>query len=248
MAVNNIDECNSNIILQKSVDKENAVVGDIIKYNISIINQGDILVNNVTIIDTLVSELEFKMGSVVLCDIPLPDESVLSGIDIGCLKPGQIKTLTFKARVICRPSSGYIENSAIAKFNYDANLDNCLKTMDETSNIVSIKIDVAEVKIIKTADKKIASRGDIVSYEVKLINVGTLEARNILFTDKLPPEVCLVDDTFEVNGNPINNIGHDIDVYVGSINPGEYIIVTYRVIVKSSNCSGLIINKAFSKF
>ncbi|MBW6409254.1 SPOCS domain-containing protein [Clostridium weizhouense] len=248
MTINNMDAQEYNIVLQKSVDKENVIVGDIITYNISIINEGDILIDDVTIIDTLVSELEFKYGSIVAGNMPLPNESVLSGVNIGCLKPGEIKTLTFKAKVLSRPCNGYIENSAIAKFSCDINLNNHLMAMDITSNVVQIKIDVAEIQIVKKANKQMASRGDSIIYEVELINTGTLQAKNILFRDILPKEVCLADNTFEVNGQPINNIGHDIEVYVGSIDPGECIVLTYVVVVNSSNCSGLLVNKATVTF
>lgn len=246
MANSNIAE--NNLTLQKSADKVNAVIGDTIKFSITAINEGDILINNITVIDTLVSELEFKEGSVVACNIPLSNESILSGIDIGSLKPGEIKSITFEATVIDRPENGLIENSAIAKFNYDQNLDNCIITLDKKSNEVSIKIDIAEIKIIKKANKTTASRGDVIGYKVQLINSGTLEARNILFSDALPKEVSLVDDVFEVDGKVINNIGHDINVYVGNLEAGESSTIKYRVIVNASNCSGVIENKAAAKF
>lgn len=243
-----MDILENNITIEKSVDKENVIVGDCIKYNVTVINEGDILINNVTIIDMLDSALEFKSGSIILGDLPLPDENILSGVDIGCLAPGQIKILTFRARVICRPSVGYIENSAVAKFYYDVNQNRCLRIMDKTSNIVCIKVDVADLQIIKNADKDKVSIGEYIEYEVEVTNVGTLQARNILFSDKIPKEVSLVEDTFEVDGRVVNNIGQDIDVYIGSLYPGESIRVSYVVKVNSSNCSGLLVNKASAKF
>lgn len=246
-------ECNkdvheNNITIEKSVDKENTIVGDTVKYSITVTNKENTLINNITIIDTVDSALTFVIGSVVVDGVKEESENVLEGVDIGPLKPGEVKTLTFEANVLNMPQCGYIENSAIAKFYYDPHLNGNLEIMDKTSNIVCIKIDIADIKIVKTADKEKASIGDTVNYKVTLTNVGTLEAKNILFLDNIPLEVNLVSDSLSVNGKVINYSDNDIDVYVGSVLPGESINITYKVILKSSNCSGLLINTASVKF
>ncbi|MGG7178579.1 SPOCS domain-containing protein [Clostridium paraputrificum] len=239
---------NNSLVIQKSVNKEHAIVGDTLKYTATVINEGDTLIENIVVIDTLASELEFKTGSVKLGNIPLPDDNVLSGINIGCLKPGEIKTISFKAKIIERPASCYIKNTTTAKFSHDSNLDSNWSVSDVTSNEVCVRVDIADIEIIKKSNRETASRGDIICYEIKLINVGTLEARNILFIDKLPDEVSLVNDAIEVNGQRINNVGNDIEVYIGTIEAGDCSVVRYKVRVKSSGCKGAIINKAFVKF
>lgn len=250
---NNIIDCSkqiheNNIIIEKSVDKEHAIVGDIIKYTVKVTNKWDILINNIIVIDTLDSALKFIEGSVVVGNITEVNANVLEGVDIGSLKPGEIKTLIFKANIIDISQCGYIENKAIAKLYYDPHLNGNLEIMDKTSDMVCIKIDVAEVDIVKKANKEKASRRDTVKYEVVITNIGTLEARNLLFMDCIPEEVSLISNSLSVNGKVINYTDNDIDVYVGSILPGESIIVNYEVIVNSINCSGLLRNTASVKF
>lgn len=245
-------DCNevytNNIIIEKSVNKENAIVGDVLKYCVTVINECEVLINNVTIIDMLDESLKFVNGSVIVDEVPFISSNVLEGVDIGTLSPGEIKTLTFKAKIVERPTTGIIENESIAKFYYDANLNSHLYVTDKTSNTVVTYVDVAEIKIDKKSDKELATRGDIVTYEILLTNIGTVEARNILFMDAIPNEVSLIRNSVEINSKKVNYTDNLLSIYVGSIKPGESILVTYKVIVNSSNCSGLLINKASVKF
>lgn len=41
------DVCTNNIIIEKSVDKGNAIVGDVLKYSIRVINKCNILIDNI---------------------------------------------------------------------------------------------------------------------------------------------------------------------------------------------------------
>lgn len=248
MSSNCNDIYSNNLVIEKSADTNNAVVGDVIEYSVTVINQGDMLINNVTIIDTLDSSLEFVQGSVVVGNIPLPNANVLEGVDAGGLNANEIKILTFKAKIISRPKSGNVSNAAIAKFYYDPHLTTHLEVMDKKSNIVTIQVDLADVDICKTSDIDMASRGDIITYTVTVTNIGTLEAKNILFIDNLPKEVNLVPNSLTVNGDVINYSDNNISLYIGSILPGKSIIVTYKVKVISSNCTGIITNQAFVKF
>ncbi|SHJ46273.1 conserved repeat domain-containing protein [Clostridium cavendishii DSM 21758] len=248
MSLNNIEEHGSDLIIKKAVNAQDAIVGDILRYKITVINKSKKFVDNVIIIDPLISELEFINGSVILEESNLLNENILAGVHIGCLKPDEIKILSFDARILSKPKIGYIENSAIVKFCYENNSVDHSTIMDTISNTVSTRVDIADIKIIKKANKKVVSIGELISYEVNLINVGTLQARNILFKDKLPSEVNLVDNSFKINGNRVNSINDYMEIYVGTINPSENIIISYDVIVKASNCSGILINKSYIKF
>lgn len=245
----------NNIIVEKNVDKKNAVLGDILTYSITVINQGDLAVGDLVVIDTLPSELEFVEGSVVVGTQPLPKDNIVSGVNIGCLAAGAIKTLLFKAKIIDRPFSGCITNTAFVKFSGVNMADNSILCMDTTSNTVCVSVDIAEVKVIKKTEAKIISRGDEVRFFVKVINTGTLEARNILFTDIIPEKDIFIQDTFRVNGQhasvaikTIPGVGRQLQLYIGSIAPTEEVIITYKVKIVSVGCKCQFTNKAYATF
>lgn len=247
--------CTDNIIVEKGVDKQTAIVGDILTYSIAVINQGNLTVNDLIVIDPLPPELEFVEGSIILGNQSLPNDNILTGVCIGGLASGGMKVLTFKAKVIVRPFDGMIDNKAIVKFKCRKMTDSSMSAIDATSNTISVKIEIAEINVIKETKAKIISRGDIVEYTVRLVNVGTLEAKNILFTDIIAEKDVLIEDTFRVNGHlasvdteVIPSIGNQIEAYVGSILPGEEVVVTYKVQVLGVNCKGYVINKAYAKF
>lgn len=247
----------NDIIVEKNVDKRNAVVGDILTYSIAVINQGDLAVEDVVIIDALPPTLEFIAGSVVLGGQNLMDANIFTGVGIGSLNPGAIKMLTFKAKIIARPLDGCINNIAIVKYK-GMNMENCaICARDAKSNTVGVKVDLAEIKVIKSANSKVVSREDIVEYTIRLINVGTVKAVNILLTDIIAEEDRIIEGSFKVNGiqtgidiDIIPGVGKKIQGYVGSLMPNEETVITYKLQVMGvgCNCKGYLVNKAYVTF
>lgn len=244
----NCNSCNqSNLIIEQTINMVNAVVGDDVEYCIKVINNGNTLINGITIIDNLDCNLNFVKGSVCL-DNSNCTVNILKGINIGFLRPNEFKIVTFKATIISMPKNGYINNFAVAKYFYDESGCNQFKIMDKRSNIICLKVDIAELEVSKFSSKETVSLGDTVSYEIDIRNIGTLEAIGVLFMDKLPKEVTLIPHTFMVNGQVINYIDDDIKIYVGDLCRGESVKIEYSVEINSSNCKGLICNKAYAMF
>ncbi|WP_066869880.1 SPOCS domain-containing protein [Clostridium mediterraneense] len=243
-----INSCDNRLLVEKCSNVEHAIVGDEIEYSITVINESDVMYEDVTIIDTLDASLEFVKDSVYLGNYPLACANVLEGVSINCLKPGEIKILTFKARVLYRPKCGFVCNAALAKYRYASSIGTNYESLEEVSNEVSVKIDIADIEVCKRANKEMASVGEVISYEIILTNVGTLDAKNILLIDEFPCEVCLVPNSLVVDCNRINYSGDSINIYVGNARPGESIVVNYKVVVKEPNCCGVLFNKAFVKF
>lgn len=247
--------CTDYVIVEKSVNKQTAIVGDILTYSVAVINQSDFTINDIVVIDALPPELEFVEGSIMLGCETLVDDSMLTGVCIGSLSPGGMKVITFEAKVIGRPFGGMIKNKALIKFKCRKMTDGSMSAIDATSNTASVKIEIASIDVIKQTTATIVSRGDLVEYTVKLVNTGTLEAKNILFTDIIGAKNILIEETFKVDGKltsvdvqAIPEGGKQIEAYVGSILPGEAIIITYKVQVLGINCRGYVINKAYATF
>lgn len=243
------------IMVDKGVDKKIAIVGDVLTYSITVVNQSNLTINEIVVIDALAPELEFIPGSMMLGTQMLPDDNVLTGVCIGSLAPNGMKVITFKAEVLSRPATGEIDNKAMIKFKCIQIDDGSMSVMDAESSTVSVKIESAQIKVIKTTNVALVSRGDRVTYTVKLLNTGTLEARNILFTDIIEAKNQFVKNTFRVNGAlrnaSVQNMpdgGQQIEAYVGSILPGEEIVITYEVEILQINCSGYVVNQAYAIF
>lgn len=235
------------LIIEKSVNTENAIIGDVLVFGIRVINTGSSVISGITVIDNLESNLKFINGS-VLVDGKCSTLNILKGVNLGCLKPNDSRIIYFKAEIVSMPSSCYINNFALVKYCLDTTGTNKFKVLDKKSNTVTVKVDVAELEVIKMADKEKASVGEAVNYQVIIKNIGTVQALGVLFIDQLPKEMYLIANSFSVNGCGINYCDNDIRLYVGDIDPGECIRINYTIIVEASNCKRILLNSAYAYF
>ncbi|WP_051540254.1 DUF7507 domain-containing protein [Clostridium ihumii] len=242
---------NPQLTLIKSVDKKYVVVGDIVTYTLFAENTGDITlgdvdVNPITISDILSSSLEFIYGTVTVNGVEDLQSGIISGIDIGVLKPGESVTITFKAKVISNEIVP-ITNISKAKYGFKLPGENS-ETGISSSNQVEIYPEIANIDIEKTADEKFVVLKDNITYTLILKNTGTLDAYNVIFKDDLPFEVEVIEGSFSIDGKVINNINIREGVNIGDIKKGDEVIIKYTVKVIKSNCKQQIINKASVKF
>ncbi|AOR23338.1 DUF7507 domain-containing protein [Clostridium taeniosporum] len=242
---------NPKLELEKSVDKSYAIVGETVTYTVVAKNTGDITLGNVelspvTIFDILSPSLEFIAGTVTVDGIVEPLSGIATGVDIGQLLPGQSKIITFQAKVISTTINP-ITNTSNATFGFQLP-GHTPEVGNATSNVVNVVPEVANIDVIKTADKDFVVLGDTITYTVTLKNTGTVDALNVIFKDDLPDVVELVNGSFSVNEIVINNVNIRAGVNIGIIKAGGQTIVKYTVKVVKANCELQIINSASVKF
>lgn len=237
---------NPELTLTKKASVTSAAVGDIITYTITAKNTGDIVLNNVIVSDILEQDLKFVQGSVKVNGVASPNESILSGVNIGTLNPGESKDVTFNAEVVSATDK-LASNTSSSQFKYTIP-GKPEQTGSSQSNKVDIPIRVANIDVIKTSSISNASLGDVITYTVKLINNGDVDALNVLFTDQLPSNVQLVEGSFKVNGNVVNSVNLANGVNIGTVPAGTTTTITYQVKVTGGSCDSKIINSAKVKF
>ncbi|MGL4107558.1 DUF7507 domain-containing protein [Clostridium sp. LP20] len=246
-----IEVFNPELTITKSVDKQCAVVGDILTYKIVVTNTGDLVLGNVEldpvfIYDILNPNLEFVSGSLRIDGIPDLQSGIVNGVDLGIIEVGNSKIITFQVKIIS-DSEIPILNTTNSTFGYQLP-GNEPETGTAKSNTVQVCVNLADIDIIKKADKKFVSLGGTINYTVTLTNIGTVDALNVIFTDKLPNIVELIEGSFSVNGVKINGVDIGKGINIGTIEVGEQVIVKYSIKVVKSNCELQIINRVKLKF
>lgn len=107
---------------------------------------------------------------------------------------------------------------------------------DIPSNPVDVPVDPAKPYVTKTHDVDTAEDLDFVTYTVKVANDTSGGVwKNVGLTDVLPAETVLVGEPL-INGKGTADYimsGNGIYVYIGDMQPGEIIEVTYMVQVKA---------------
>ncbi|MGL4774370.1 MAG: DUF7507 domain-containing protein, partial [Clostridium sp.] len=242
---------NPKLILTKSADKTYAIVGETVTYKIVAKNTGDITLGNlentpVTIYDKLNTSLQFVVGSVKVNGVPDISSDILSGVVIGELSPGESIVVTFQA-IIISANINPITNTSNSSYGYEVpGLPPEVGVAK--SNPVSIVPEVANIDVIKTADKDLVVLGGTITYTVILKNTGTTDALNVIFKDELPNEVEIINGSFSVNGEVVNIVNIRKGINIGDIKVGKEEIIKYTVKIIKSTCNLKIVNSAKVNF
>ncbi|WP_255374485.1 hypothetical protein [Cohnella sp. OV330] len=89
-----------NVVVTKSTDAIDAIVGDVITYTILVSNSGIEAVNNVVIVDPVPVGTVFVDGSVTVDGAARPGANPNTGIAVGSIAAGATVTVTFQVRVV----------------------------------------------------------------------------------------------------------------------------------------------------
>lgn len=86
--------------------------------------------------------------------------------------------------------------------------------------------------------------GDFITYTLTFTNNGAIPANNVLITDSLPLEVTFYPNSVTVNGVIRPGTNPTIGILIGTVNPGESVVVRFIVQVTAEPRNGLIRNTA----
>ncbi|MBM6386569.1 MAG: DUF11 domain-containing protein [Paenibacillus sp.] len=88
------------VVVVKSTDAIDAVVGDVITYTVVVTNSGIQVVNNVVMVDPVPVGTVFVPGSVTVDGVPRPTGNPNTGITLGSIAAGASVTVTFRVEVV----------------------------------------------------------------------------------------------------------------------------------------------------
>ncbi|MGL4992223.1 MAG: SPOCS domain-containing protein [Sarcina sp.] len=106
--------------IEKVATTANVELNDIIDYRIILTNVGTIELLNIIVTDELSPAVELVEGSVKVNGVPVNAnaEELENGLNVGSIAVGEDLFVDYKVKVIAGTCSGYIENEACAKYNY----------------------------------------------------------------------------------------------------------------------------------
>jgi uncharacterized repeat protein (TIGR01451 family) len=166
--------------ITKNVSPESAHMGDIITWEIVVINHGPDDAMNAFATDLLPEGLEY------VSDDSDGKFDYITGIwDLGNLPNGESRTLHILTKVLV--SNAIIVNEAnVTSDTYDPNMEN---NYDDSSVTVEPEVDLA---IMITPKATTAKVGDKIEFVVKVINYGPDTAVNTIAEIELPDELKLL--------------------------------------------------------
>lgn len=107
----------AHLVVLKSANKPFSYIGDIITYQISVQNTGNVSANNVILTDLLPAGVSYVPGSLIVS--AAYSGTLASGLTLtNAIAAGQIITLSFQAKVDSMPNPNPVLNKATADYTY----------------------------------------------------------------------------------------------------------------------------------
>ncbi len=208
----------------KSVNQNQAVLGDVLTYQAEFQNTGDVAITDVILTDITTNGVSFVENSLVINDKEYQDSNIEKGVSISEISIGEKVTISFEMEVI---SSDYDVISDYLTINYNYLLDEKIINETSSSNEILVEIIKPKIEVIKTADKNIAVLGNIINYSFKISNTGNMDLINVDLTDLLDQNLAFVDESVIINGKSFKNQNPTSKIMIGDLFIGNSIEVSF---------------------
>lgn len=235
-----IDIVRPRIVIKKISSSLETIVSDILTFDLYIQNKGNILIENIFVRDILTPELEFIPNSILINNMPMNDLNIIGGVSIDTLDINMVCHIKFKAKVKKLPQSGVIKPVALAQYQYSLLNDIRRREGNCESNENIITIQKVALEIEKIADKSELSIGDYSLIEIKIINTGTVNLKNIFLKENLDTSLTVVDKSYKIDNIHYNNLDLTYGIFLGDLPIGEYKILTFLVNYFSSSTKDIL--------
>lgn len=220
---------NANIISTKTTDFTFADVGNTITFTLNLPNTGNVTATDVTVIDTLDSNLTFVPNSFTVNGQTILNADLSTGVNIGSINGGTAAIVTFQATVTTLPINNPISNSALTTYRYIVDPDQSPITTSNQSNTTTTQINSAILTAQKSTNVFTVDIGQDIVYSVTIINSGNVSATNVIFTDLIPDGTSFEPNSLTLNGTTIPNADIITGVPIGDIAPNESAIVAFHI-------------------
>ena len=199
--------------------------GDALPYTLVIRNIGNSNADNVVINDPIPTGLTYVSANGATCAQALPSGGAFNGFitcNLGSMNAGSSKTVTLTFQTSGQTTCGTVTNTASVTTNsQDSNGGN-----NQSSAQTQVQCPVqqnADLQIIKTASSPTAHPGDTVTFSLKVTNLGSTAAQNVVIDDVRPAGMNFVDSDSRCSG------GNDtLHCNLGTINAGQSITIQSR--------------------
>ena len=222
-----IDTISADISVTKTGIPNIVTSKQILTYTMVVTNTGPNTAQNVVLYDTVPSAIlnpEYSTNSGVTWN------PWVGSYSIGNLLVGSVVNIQLRGTV--SPSAiGTITNTAlISSITPDSNLDNNTSTLGTQVNTL------ADISVIKTANKNTVIAGELLTYNIVLSNDGPSDAQNVILTDTVPNQI--LNQEFSINGGSTWNPW--ISNYtIGTLQSDSSLTIQIRGIVSSASMGTL---------
>lgn len=232
------------LLVEKSVDKEEAYQGEVLRYCLVIRNIGTAPACNVIVKDCLDKCLSFVRGSLRSNNRKV-NVCRWGDILIKKIQPSECIKITFKV-IVRECSSELIENFAMVCYEYAPNDFDDIVNQKVYSNTVSTRIMRVEIDMVKSANKQCVELGENIVYTIDITNRSNATIENFILRDQLNRALRCLEITSR--GQRYNCCRLARGINLGQIAPLETVSVYIKARVECIGQGNIIPNIAYGVY
>lgn len=213
----------------KEVSKTFAEPNDELIQTLTLTNNSEYDIFDITITDIISEGGTFKTGSVEIDGVAKPDLDPIQGIALesNLTKNGGETVITYKLVANENPTVDAI--NLISNIVYSVNeVDN----LQEQSNSVSVDIIKEDISVEMESDKSAVIVGDTLVFQSVITNNGSIKNTEVYFYNTMPIGVDFVADSVEIDDVVKVGLNPETGFKLEDLEPGDQIKVKFSVKVK----------------
>ena len=230
--------------LKKEVDKKLCKVNDILSFNLSVKNKGNVEALDIKIKDKKNEYLEFLENSLYLNNNLLKNENIYEGIWKDILEIGEELNLSYKAKVISLPESSYIFSKSNLSFIHLINDKSTLKNGFEESNdlkivVINPSLIIKDINAINKDNKpvKYSIDNNEIPFKLLIKNNGNMLINELEFLEIISDELEFISSSFKINDKVLDDSNFFNGFKIKNLDSQEYIEISF--ILKPRNNENL---------
>lgn len=226
----------------ESVDKDYAIIDDILYYTVKITNNGNLKSTNTVFLSSIQPESNFVEGSVTINGISYPNYNPNQGFTLGTICSNSTVEVTFQAKVNSVPSPNIIYNQSDLVYSYQPDPTGNILTNTIYSNIVQTIINKASYSVTKSVDKMYAQIGDYLVYTTVIKNTGNVDLTNVKFADFIGTYLDFYEGSLYINGINYPNYNPSTQFSIENLHPEDTTTIVFGANIVENSPVGYIPN------
>lgn len=224
------------------------IVNDIIELKYVIENKGNIKGVEGKLYLDIPTNFAIEDKSLLINQSKKDSSEILHGLLIGDLDPKEKGVVTMKLRCIETSKGELLKLSGRITYKFSSSDGEELKYKEDSLIDETISISNADCTLELTSDKGNLVLDDIITYTIKVKNIGTMEALNVTLKGDIPKDVAIEADELTIDNEKFLQGKISKGICVGNLNANEEKILTFKGRLESINSSRSLSVKVFGKF